>query len=302
MPDGFNLVLHAQAELGEGPMWDERDGVLMWIDIYRAQLHRFDPITGRNSFIRMPSSIGAVAVRAQGGYIAALADGVWAIDYESGDAELLVKLPSRGDAIRFNDGKCDPQGRFWAGTIAIPPGARSSGDASVFQSLGALYRLDTALTLTESVKPTTVSNGLGWSPDGTKFYYIDSAEKSVDCFDFDGAQGALGNRRRLVELDSLSTADGMAVDAEGGLWVTLHRAGVSYLNRYSPDGTLDRKIHMPIPGITSCAFGGADLDQLYITTRRTGVDRMELMRIPHAGGIFCYRPGVRGVAVGAFNG
>jgi sugar lactone lactonase YvrE len=299
----FELVLGAQAELGEGPMWDPRLSVLVWVDIYKAAMHFFDPETGNDTSIRLPSPCGAVAMRASGGYIAALADGVFAVALETGAVKPLAMLSDWNDAVRFNDGKCDPQGRFWAGTITLPRGKGISGSPSDFRPTGTLFFLDSAVKLHAVIHDVAVSNGLGWSPDGRKFYYIDSAEHGVDSFDFYGSSGTVANRRRLVQLDDSSTPDGMTVDAEGGLWVALHGVGGSYLNRYAPDGSLDREIPAPFPGITSCAFGGPDLDQLFVTTRRSGVDRVLLSKVAHqAGGIFCFRPGVKGMPIGAFAG
>jgi sugar lactone lactonase YvrE len=192
---------------------------------------------------------------------------------------------------RMNDGKCDPGGRFWAGTMAfeVTPGA------------AALYRLDPDLQVTRVVSGVTLSNGLGWSLDGRQMFYIDSMSHGVDVFDFEPADGSLGERRRLITIaPDEGLPDGMTVDAEGCLWVALHGSGS--IRRYTPDGHVDRVVRVPPTMVTSCAFGGPDLTDLYITTMNLGLSEEARRAQPLAGGLFRCQPGVRGLPAYRFAG
>ena len=177
-----------------------------------------------------------------------------------------------------------PGGRFWAGTMAF----------EVTPGVAALYRLDSDLTVSRMVSGVTLSNGLGWSPDGRQMYYIDSVTHGVDVFDFDPADGSLGERRRLITIPpGEGLPDGMTVDAEGGLWIALHGSGS--IRRYLPDGQVDRVVRVPPKMVTCCAFGGPDLTDLYITTMCLGLSADGLRAQPLAGALFRCRPGVRGL-------
>ena len=191
----------------------------------------------------------------------------------------------------MNDGKCDPQGRLWAGSMAYDarPGA------------GALYRLDGDLTVHEIVQAVTISNGLAWTPDGTTMYYIDTPTGRVDAFDADPATGAITGRRPWVGIpEAAGGPDGMTIDDEGCLWVALW--GGSAVHRYAPDGRLDTVVSLPCRQVTSCAFGGAGLDELYITSSSLGLSAEEIAAQPLAGQLFLLRPGVTGPAAVAFEG
>jgi sugar lactone lactonase YvrE len=191
----------------------------------------------------------------------------------------------------MNDGKCDAAGRFWAGTMAF----------DYRRGAGALYRLDPDGRVHTMVRDVTISNGLDWTDDGRRMYYIDTPTKSIDVFDFDLASGAIASRRSLVQVpDGQGFPDGMTLDAEGGIWVALFRGGV--VRRYTPDGALDREIRLPVTQPTSCAFGGRDLRDLYITTAANTLSPEERARQPHAGGVFRCRPGVQGRPANRFRG
>ena len=191
----------------------------------------------------------------------------------------------------MNDGKCDPQGRFWAGTT------RMAHDAPI----GVLCRLDADLSVHPMVDELWVSNGLDWTEDDSRMYFIDSFVQRVDVFDFEPATGAISNRRPLIEVpESWGFPDGMTLDAEGYLWVAFW--GSSRVRRFDPEGRLDREIVLPVTQVSSCAFGGPDLRDLYITTAARGLDAAALEREPHAGGLFRARPGVQGRAANEFRG
>jgi sugar lactone lactonase YvrE len=282
------LALDARLELGESPVWDERTGTLYLVDILRGSIHRFDPRAGTSSTVtRLDGTVGAIALRRDGGLIAAAGTTVALLDEES-NVTVGARVPD-GDGVRFNDAACDPQGRFWAGTMALDDGPNR----------GALYRYDER-GLTPMVAPVSISNGIDWTVDGTRMVYADSRSRRVDTFAFDAADGSLSDRRTLVELEPSETIlpDGLAVDAEDHVWVALWDGAA--VRRYRPDGVLDRVVKLPVSRPTSCAFGGDDLGDLYITSARVGLTADELATQPQAGGVFVLRPGVRGRVANRF--
>ncbi len=276
------LALH-----GEGPCWLESSGELAWVDMLAGRVLATSPATGETRAIGIPSPVAAIVrPRAGGGLVVATETGVVLLDEH--DAPSLLCEILDGPGIRMNDGGCDPQGRFWCGSMAydISPGASS------------LYRVEADGTFAEQLTGVTISNGLGWSPDGETAFYVDSMAYGIDTFAFDGASGTLSERRRFADVGgSPVLPDGLAVDAEGGVWVALWDGGA--VHRYASDGTLDLVVPLPCRRVTACAFGGAGLDELFITTSRLelpdGVD-------PDAGALFRCVPGVRGQAVLAFAG
>ncbi|MGB0113142.1 MAG: SMP-30/gluconolactonase/LRE family protein [Ilumatobacteraceae bacterium] len=286
-PDRLEVVGDVRATLGEGPVWDERTGRVVWVDIVGCMVHSTHPGSGVTESTRLPSRVGAVAPRASGGWVAALQDGFWTIG--EGAPTRLAQVNTDPN-LRFNDGKCDPRGRFWAGTIAED---QSSGTA-------ALHRLDPDGNVTRMLDGVTISNGLCWSADGTTMYYIDTPTGRVDAFAFEASSGEICDRRTVVSVpDGAGSPDGMTIDVEGGLWVAFWDGHV--VRRYV-DGRLDREIRLPVARVTSCTFGGPDLDELYITTASDGLTARQRRAQPLAGALFRARPGVHGVAPVAFDG
>jgi sugar lactone lactonase YvrE len=279
-----DIALDARATLAEGPIWDEHAGCLRWVDIPAGLVHRFDPATGTDTAFDAGEPVGAVAARRGGGLVLATASGIvtCAEDGTRRQMRHLVGMPPGG---RFNDGKADLWGRFWAGTLVA--GVRNAG---------ALYRLDPDGTLHTMLTGVSVSNGLGWSPDGRTMYYADSPTGGVDAFDHDPATGEITNRRRVADVDR-GRPDGLTVDAEGMLWVALWEGGA--VRRYAPDGRLLRTVAVPARRVTSCAFSGSTL---YITTASKGLSDAELADQPHAGGIFALDAGVPGQRTGEWFG
>ena len=286
-----DLLVDAHADLGEGPVWDDRERCLWWVDIMGEAIHRTDPASGRDDIVPVGQLVGAVVLRASGGLVAAVQDGFVAVDPDSGRVERLAPVEAADPTTRMNDGKVDPAGRFWAGTMGVDH--RPNG--------GALYRLDADLRVTPMVPRTTISNGLDWSADGRTMYYIDTPTRRVDRFDFDLATGAITGRMPAVAIrDGAGSPDGMTLDTDGFLWVALWDGWA--VERYSPDGRLDRRVEVPAQQASSCAFGGPDLDQLFITTAQEGFPPGGLPDQPHAGGLFVCTPGVRGRAPHRFAG
>jgi sugar lactone lactonase YvrE len=278
------LVLDAHAGLGEGPLWDARTAELLWVDIMAGLVHRFDPASGVDDTLDVGQPVGAVVPRAVGGYALALRDG-FAVTDDDG-VRLVAPVDHDRPGLRMNDGACDSAGRFWAGTMHVDelPGAAS------------LYRLEPDGRVERMLGDVTVSNGIGWSPDDTVMYYVDTPTQAVDAFDYDAASGAISNRRQIVTIDEgAGWPDGLVVDAEGCIWVALWEGWA--VRRYSPAGELLAVIEVPVARVTKPAFGGPALDDLYITT---GAPDEADAKQPHAGGIFHVRPGVRGLPANSF--
>jgi sugar lactone lactonase YvrE len=283
------LVVDARADLGEGPAWDAAAGRLIWVDITGSVVHELLP-DGRSRRWNVPEHVGAAVPRARGGLLLAVRSGFAALA-DDGSICGIARVEADNAATRMNDGKCDPQGRFWAGTMAY---------AGTFGA-GSLYRLDPDGAVRRVLTGVTTSNGLGWSPDGTVMYYTDTATGGVDRFRFDAAAGTLRDRRRMITVDPADgTPDGMTVDDEGCLWVAVWGGGA--VRRYGQDGSLDAVVPVPASQVTSCAFGGRDGGDLYITTAAHGLSPQQRAKQPQAGGVFRCRPGVTGPPARPFAG
>ena len=277
------LVLDARAELGEGPRWDARGQRLLWVDILRGRVHSFRPDRGTCRHVNAGRPVGALACAADGGVALAVAGGFARLDLESARVEMLAPVEADRPRNRMNDGACDSAGRFWAGTMALDEGPGA----------GALYRLDPDLSVHTMLSGVTISNGIDWSPDDRRMYYVDSPTRRVDVFDFDVEEGSIANRRPFVTLGpEAGVPDGLTVDAAGFVWLALWGGGA--LRRYRPDGALDRIVPLPVSHPTSCAFGGRDLDDLYVTSARRPLSAEERAHQPMAGGLLRLRPGVAG--------
>jgi sugar lactone lactonase YvrE len=269
--------------LGEGPHWDERTGELLWVDITQGRIHAWSPPDGRVRTQALGGEVSAVIPRAAApGHVVAAGHCLLLHDGEADRTVAVVEedLPDN----RFNDCKCDPQGRLWAGTMSK---IRTAGTA-------ALYRLVAGRELEPVIDGTTISNGLAWSPSGDTMYFIDSTTQRVDAFDFHAATGDISDRRTLIEIDEADgLPDGMTVDAEGGIWICLF--GGAALRRYTHDGRLDASVPLPTTNPTSPCFGGPDLRTLYITTARHRLTPAQLSSEPLAGAVLALEPEVRGL-------
>jgi sugar lactone lactonase YvrE len=283
------LVLDARAILGEGPVWDAEAGVLWWVDIEGRQIHRFHPSTRADTTIATPSMVGAVALRARGGLVAALADGVYRVDVASGAFERVLELGEPPN-VRSNESKCDPAGRLLVGTMAYD-----------YAPIGSLYSIDAGGSVRRLLGDLEIANGMAWSADGGTFYYIDSPTRRVDAFDYDLATGSIARRRPwLVFDDPIAKPDGMAIDSEGGLWIAFWGAGE--VRRYGPDRSLDVVVRVPAKQVTSAVFGGPDLRDLYITSATTELTSAQRAEQPLAGGLFHVRIPVAGLVPDRFAG
>jgi sugar lactone lactonase YvrE len=285
------LVLDAHAELAEGPVWLESTGELLWVDIEPGDVHWLDPRTGADRSQNVGDPIGAAVPDRSGGLLLALPRRISRLAAGAREPEQIVSLPGDPDH-RMNDAKCDRRGRLWAGsTTEAEEAAR-----------GKLYRIDADLRPTEVLDGITVSNGIGWSPDDSRMYYIDSPTRRVDVLDYDIASGDATNRRTLHALadDMPGMPDGMCVDSQGTLWVALW--GGSRVLGLTPEGAAHTQIDVPANQVTSVAFGGDGLRTLFITSAAFGLDAQALEGEPHAGGIFAVDVGAAGLPTTLFAG
>jgi sugar lactone lactonase YvrE len=287
----IRCVADVRAEVGEGPAWDDRAGVLWWVDIKGQRLFRFDPASGENRAWAMPERIGCVVPRQAGGLIGAFQTGFKWIDPESGAVTPIVDPEPNRPGNRFNDGKCDRRGRLFAGTM---------DDAEV-ACTGTLYRLDPDLSIHVVRRDVHLSNGLDWSPDDRLMYYTDSLRRLIWVYDYDAARGAVANERVFARIpENAGVPDGLCVDAEGFVW-SAHWGGWR-VTRYAPDGRIERMLEMPVPQPSSCTFGGPGLATLYVTSAAIGMSEADLAKAPQGGGLFAVEVDVRGQPVARFAG
>jgi sugar lactone lactonase YvrE len=291
MRSPFECVLDVKASLGECPLWSVDEEALYWVDINAPSLNRFDPATGINAAWPMPQSIGCFVLRQRGGFVAALRDGFWLVDPDGTLDRRIALAPYDPAHHRFNDGRADYRGRFWAGSMNE---RRDAGTA-------ALYCLDPDSTLSAMIANVMISNGLAFSPDSRTMYHTDTPTRVISAWDFDLASGAISNRRVFAQFSvETDRPDGAAVDREGCYWSAFYRGGK--VVRLSPRG--ERLAEYPLPAMcpTMCAFGGSDLKTLYVTSARQQRNAEELVRLPQSGGIFAMRVDVPGLPEPKFAG
>ncbi|MCL4833757.1 MAG: SMP-30/gluconolactonase/LRE family protein [Caldilineaceae bacterium] len=287
-----HVLVDIRALVGEGALWDEQAQVLYWVDILSSALYVYNPATGENRSYDIGQHVGTVVLRDSGGVMLALANGFAEYDLASGKLTILSDPESHLPGNRFNDGKCDPGGRFWAGTMAYKNQSTQ----------GSLYRMDADYSVHKMLGDIGISNGIVWSHDKATMYYIDSIAYSVRAFDYDNASGDIANERVAVSVPrEMSVPDGMAIDAQGMLWVAHYGAGcVRCWNPHT--GQLLDQIDLPAKQITSCAFGGENLDTLFITSAAQQLDAGALAQQPLAGSLFSVKPGVTGALTYRFAG
>jgi L-arabinonolactonase len=288
-PAQADLVLDARASLGECPVWCHSTQCLWWVDIIDPSVNRFDPSTGANVRYAMPSPVGAIALRAAGGLLVALATGFATFDPLTGGISHIVDPEPDLPEARMNDGRCDRDGRFWCGSMIDPP--------DPCRPLGRLHRLGRGRRTFALVDGLMVPNGLAFSPDGKIMYLSDShpTVRTIWRFDFDRDDGIPYNRRLFADTRGMpGRPDGAAVDADGCYWSAANDGGE--LVRYTPDGRIDRRISVPARKPSMPAFGGRDLRTLFFTTIRPANSAAEL----HDGGIYAVDVGVAGLAEALF--
>jgi sugar lactone lactonase YvrE len=289
--DAPTCVCDTTSSLGEGPLWHESEDTIYWVDIEGRAIHRHWLMNRQTQTFLMPERIGCIARRSRGGLVAGLQTGFAAIDLTHDTVTPIVDPEAALPDNRFNDGKCDAQGRFWAGTM----------DTRMRSASGVLYRLDADGSAHAMDDGYGITNGPAWSPDGTVMYHNDSKVRTVYAFDCDPAAGTIANKRVFAQLpDDDGFPDGMSVDSEGGLW--LAHWGGSRVTRFTPNGHIDRVLKLPVSQVTSCAFGGRNLRTLFITTASIGLSDEQLAQEPLAGRLFSVDVDIAGLPANSFAG
>ena len=285
-------VLEVQSQLGEGPSWLPRRRQLLWVDIEKSRIHLFDPARRENQTFEIGSHVGCAVPGTDGNVFFAGAKGFGHLDLGSGRVSWITHPEAHLPGNRFNDGKADPAGRFWAGSLSY----------AEKEPIGALYVLDEHRVARTVVPGVTISNGLGWSPDHRTLYYIDTPTMRVDAFDFDPATSAITNSRTVIRIpEGIGYPDGLTLDREGMIWIGMWD-GWS-VTRWDPkSGRQLARIPLPVARVTACCFGGENLDELYLTTASTRLDAASLAKQPLAGSLFRARPGVQGFAPFEYRG
>lgn len=287
----LELVTDHKCLLGEGPVWDAKRNAIYWLDILNGQLHQLFTNTKEHRALDIGQMIGCIAICQDGNFIAGLKTGLGFIDKDSGAIKMIAAPESNIPGNRFNDGKCDPAGRFWAGTMAI----------SEKEHEGNLYMLDAELRLVKKRGKVSISNGLAWTQDMKIFYYIDTPTREVLAFDYDVKTANITNERVVIRIaDDEGSPDGMTIDADDNLWIA-HWGGWQ-VSRWDPrTGEKLLKVSVPAQQVTCCTFGGDSLEDLYITTARVQLDEEALRDQPMAGSLFVIRDcGFRGMESAEF--
>lgn len=269
--------------LGESPLWDDRAQCLYWVDIRAPAIRRLDPITGRVDSWTMPDLVGSIALSSEGRLLVALPQFIALFDVASGSLQAFARPPDRVPGHRFNDGRCDRQGRFWVGSMHNLTRAPE----------GMLYKLESPGDLVPVLGGISIPNSLAFSPDGRTMYFADSLRYTLFSYSYDTASGQMGPQQVFASTEPPGFPDGSAVDADGHLWNAQFDGG--RIVRYAPDGRIDRVIELPVLRPTCCAFGGADFSTLYVTTASQKMSAQELEAQPLAGALLALDVGVRGL-------
>lgn len=287
----WKLVRDERAQLGESPSWDDKKQVLYWIDSVKGNLYIYDPLTSFNRKIVVGEHIGCVAPKNEQEVIIATKSGIYSFDLES-EKKTFIHDPNKHSENIFNDGKCDPEGRFWVGTV---------NGVNAEQFTGELFCLERDGSISTKLQSIGCSNGITWSPDYQTLYYIDTLSFEITAFDYDIDTGEIKNGRAVVKIPTeYKLPDGMSGDMEGNLWVAHWDAG--FICCWDPyNGKLLESIRLPVSRVTSCVFGGENLNELYITSAREGLTEKELETSPYSGGLFRIKMDVQGLPTFPFN-
>ncbi len=285
------ILYEIKADLGEGAFWNYQTQEFFWIDILKNQLHIYNPQTKKNRTIKMPSPIGTVVPDDQNSAIVALEDGIYKVDVASEEISIVSDVEKEVKGNRFNDGKCDPNGNLWVGSMHY---GQSSPEAKV-------YKIEKDGKTTMMIDSVTISNGIVWTKDHKTMYYIDTPTSQIRAYDYNAEDATISNERVAVEVNEEDgSPDGMTIDSEDKLWVGMWNGDA--VARYDPiSGKLMSKIEVPAHNVTSCAFGGPNLDLLYITTAAVDMTPEEANAKPLSGALFVVKPGVKGVKGNLFG-
>ena len=287
------LVVDHTCLLGEGPVWNSSEQSIMWIDVLNGMIHTYHPASKACEIFDAGRMIGAIALRRSGGLIAAVKDGFAMINTEYGTNVSITDPEIHLPQNRFNDGKCDPAGRFWAGTMSLTEDTGA----------GSLYLLEPSLSVSSCIQDVTISNGMAWSMDNKTYYYIDTPTMEVVAYDYDIITGKITNRRVAIKVpQEEGYPDGMTIDTEGMLWIA-HWDGWQ-VARWDPDtGQKLMSIKFPVARVSCCTFGGENFEDLYVTTAKKELSEQELKEQPLAGALFVIKNcGFKGIAPFDFKG
>jgi sugar lactone lactonase YvrE len=276
--------------LGEGPVWDVQEQAFYWLDIRGCLVRRYDWSSGRTQSWTLPEMVGSLAIRERGGLLLAMRSSISFFDPATGALERVAAPEAGRENMRFNDGKCDRQGRFWSGTM----------NDLVREPSGTLYRLDPQRGCVAQFNGLRTPNSLAWSPDGRIMYFADSRSQVIHAYPYEPATGELGAPRVFHTVEPPAIPDGATVDAAGFVWSALY--GGSRVVRIAPDGSVDRTIELPVEQPTSCQFAGPNLDVLFITTARQRLTQEQLAQQPLAGALLAADVGVRGLPETRYRG
>lgn len=293
-------VVDCRCVLGEGIIWDAESGVLWWVDIPlpKPRIHCWNPQTGEHRSWDMPEMVGSIAVRENGTLLVASHYGLNSFDPQTGALTRLSEPEKHLPQNRANDGKCDPQGRFWFGTMqnnVAPDGS----DLPIDQNSGVLYRVESDLSVHPVVTDVAISNSLCWSTDERTLYFSDTVSGWIEAFDFEPQAGTVSNRRQFAYAEGQGYPDGATTDDAGGVWSC--RWEGSCVIRFDASGEIDCVVEVPVERVTCAVFGGPNLDTLYITTSTQNMTPEEFEAEPQSGGIYAVQPGFRGVATPRFR-
>lgn len=284
------LLFDAKAHLAEGPVWDAHAQTLYWVDILDKRIY-----AGSELLVELDECVGCIAPCQNGGLVLTKRSSFWKLDQIQDEPAsvrtTLISALAEPSSNRFNDGKCDPRGRFLAGTMAM----------NETDSTGSLYSL-AGKAVTKLLDDVTISNGMAWSPNHKTFYYIDTPTRAVRAFDYDLDAGTIANARAVVQIpEGFGWPDGMTSDTQGNLWIAMW--GGAKITRWDPNtGELLEQIPIPAMNVSSCVFGGRDMNELYITSARKGLDEAILKRYPLTGGVFRLETSVEGMPSFEFAG
>lgn len=286
------LAFEYDAELGECPVWDDQKKLLCWVDILSGRLFRYDPVQKTNEIFEIGEHIGSFSLLEKGGTLVALQSGFAFYSFHTKQLEQIGNPESHLTNHRFNDGKCDAAGRFWSGTLSY----------DVMENAGSLYCMDSYLQVNKKLKNLTIPNGMAWNLNHQKFYFIDSPDRCIYVFDYDLGSGEIKNQTKLFEFSAGDfVPDGMTIDSEGFLWVALYNGyKVVRINPETKDIIFE--VQLPVPQVTSCTFGGPDLNHLFITTAREHMTEQDIANHPLSGSLFKVNLPFKGLPAVRFKG
>lgn len=287
-----NLEYQTDAHLGEGPIWDEIKQKLWWVDILSCRLNCYDPVTKENRSFDVGEQIGAAALRKKGGLILALKSGFAFFDVESESITPIENDFENAENTRFNDGKCDPMGRFWVGTL----------DYNLEEGSGNLFWLNSDLKVDQKLDQLTIPNGMAWNSSADTFYFIDTIARKLYSFRYEKETGEISDQSVIYKFEEdLGYPDGMTIDTHDKLWIALY-AGRKVIQINPKNGQIDFEVRLQVPKPTSCTFGGEDFKTLFITTCREHMDESEIEKAPLSGSLFSVDLPFNGCPVDRFDG